>query len=114
MERACSLGPKSGSRGRADVERDGWNSAQAPGQCLEIKACPPDKNRQPTIAFGLRERSPRIAEPAPDRIVLRRVDMAVEAVRHPRLILARRPRRDDAKVPVDLHRIGIDHHATEP
>ena len=54
-----------------------------------------------------------ILEPAPDRIVLRRVHMAVEPVRHARLLLRRRPRRDDAQVAIDLHRIRIDDRAAD-
>ena len=37
--------------------------------------------------------------------------MAVEPVRHPRLLCRRRPRRDDAQVAIDLHGIGIDDDA---
>ena len=45
----------------------------------------------------------------PDRDELgRRIDPPVEPVRHPRLFLGGRTRRDDAQVAVDLHGIGVN------
>ena len=55
-----------------------------------------------------------IAQPLPGRIVHRRVDMAVEPVRHARFFRGRRPRGDDAQIAIDLHGIGVDDGAAEP
>ena len=37
--------------------------------------------------------------------------MAIEPVRHARLLLRRRPRGDDAQIAIDLHGIGVDDDA---
>ena len=64
-------------------------------------------------ALRRRERRGGVGAPAADRIVLRRIDMAVEPVRRAALFVRRRPRGDDAQIAIDLHGIGIDDHAAE-
>jgi hypothetical protein len=39
--------------------------------------------------------------------------MAIQPMRHAPLLLDARPRRDDAQVAIDLHRIGVDDDAAE-
>ena len=56
----------------------------------------------------------RIRGIAPGRIGLAAADEAVERMRRPRLLLGRRPRREDAQLAIDLHAVGIDDDAAEP
>src|SRR3984885_8052230 len=52
-----------------------------------------------------------VADPRARGEIHRRIDMAIKPMRNHRLLLARRPRRQDAQVAIDLHGIGIDDDA---
>ena len=102
-----------GAHRRPDFLRDRRHRRQPLRQRLEIQPGAADQDRYAPGGASLIQGRRDIREPAPDRIVLRRVHMAIEPVRHPRLLLRRRPRRDDAQVAIDLHRIRIDDRAAD-
>ena len=91
----------------ADLRRDRRHGGEPARQRIEVEAgAADDDGGSPASRVGERRRG--FPAPAPDRIVLRRIDMAVEPVRRARFLVRRRPRGDDAQVAIDLHGIGID------
>ena len=83
------------------------------GQRLEIEAGAADQDRQPPLPLRFGDRAADIAKPAADGIGLRRRHGAVEAMGHARLVGLARPRREQAKLAIDLHGIGVDDRAAE-
>ena len=93
--REAPASPSAASRSRTvlrTVDRDRRHRRKSARQCLEIEPSAADEDRQLAVALGAQEcvrASPKVA---PDRIVQRRVDMTVEPMRYPRLLV----RRSDA------------------
>ena len=114
---ACSAGGALGVAARphrgADLGRRRRHRRQPLGQRLEVEPGAADQDRHAPCALGLVQRRAGILAPAPDRIVLGGIDMAIEPVRHPRLLRRARPRRDDAQIAIDLHGIGVDDDAAD-
>ena len=113
MQRRRPFGLHPRAHGGADLRRDRRHRRKPLGQRLEVEPGAADQDRHAPGGAHLAQGRLDIREPAPDRIVLRRIDMAIEPVRHARLLLRRRPRRDDAQVAIDLHRVGIDDRAAD-
>src|SRR5215211_2475823 len=114
VQRLGALTLQSRSQAGANVGRNGRDSGEAVGQRLEIKAGAADENRPPMFPVCLDESTLRVGEPAPDGIIIGRIDVAVEAMRGALLLVEQWARRDDAQIAIDLHRIGIDNYAAEP
>ncbi len=95
----------------ADLGRDRRHRRQAARQRLEVKTGAANKDRQAVLRPRLGQHPPRVRHPRARGIVHGCVDMAVEPVRHERLLLRRRPCGDDAEIAIDLHGIGVDHDA---
>ena len=109
MQRRDAVALQPRAHGVAHLGRDRRHRRQPARQRLEIQPGAADEDRQHALP-----RAPRpapcaaSATQAPDGIIHRRVDMAVEPVRRARLLVRRRPRREDAQVAIDLHGIGVD------
>ena len=114
---ACSAAtPSLARRARtclADFAGNRRHGGKPSGQRIEIEPGAADHDRRPRRAPRLGQHRGGLLAPAADRKVLRRVDMAVEPVRHALFLGRARPRRDNAQVAIDLHRIGVDDHAAE-
>jgi phosphoserine phosphatase len=98
----------------ADVRRDRRDRRKSYGERFEIQPRPADEYRQASVPARVAESIFRITQPATHRIILRRIDMAVEEVRDARLLYGGWPGREKPEIAVDLHRIRIDDDAAEP
>ncbi len=111
MQRLDAVALQPRAHGFADLGRDRRHRRQPTRQRLEIQAGAAGKNRQAILRAGFRQHLCRIGHPAAGGKIHRGIDMAIEPVRHPRLLFQCRPRREHAQVAIDLHGIGIDDDA---
>jgi len=86
---------------------------QAFGQRLEIQTRAAGEDGNAARRAHLVQRMARIALVAPGRIGLVRRHVAVEQMRHARHVGIGRTRRQDARLAVDLHGIGVHDHAAQ-
>ena len=98
----------------SNIGRDRRHSGEPGGQRLEIKAGAADENRYAPLRDDVIECLFDVAAPAADRIILCRINKAIEPVRYALFLCRRWTRCNDAQVAIHLHRIGIDDDATEP
>src|SRR5205807_8199481 len=92
----------------ADVARDRRDIRKPLLKRLEIEPGPTDQYRQKSESPGCLDLATRRFEPESDRPWLRSADRAVEPMRNFGLFLGRRSRGQNAKLAINLHRIGID------
>ncbi len=82
-------------------------------QGLEIKPGATHENRQQTCLLCLLLRNRSICKPKPCGIIDRAIDVAKQPMWRLGLVFTIGTRRQRAQIAVDLHRIGVDHHAAE-
>ncbi len=98
---------------RTNVFRHRRNRRKPLCQGLEIKPRAANKNRQALLAPCLVQRNGSIGQPKPGRMIDRAIDVAKQAMWRLGLVFAIGAGRQHAQIAVDLHRIGVDHHAAE-
>src|SRR5690242_6477288 len=81
---------------------------------LEIEAGPPDQDWHAALTCRFGDGRLRRFEPAADRKGLVCRDGAVKAMRGSGLVGFARPRCEQAKLVIELHRIGVDDGTAEP
>ncbi len=113
VQRLRALPLRGGAHPRAHLFGNGGNVGKPVERRLEIHAGAADDDRRRAVALEFGERRRQIGEVTADRIIYRGVDMAEKAVRRETLLLWRRPRRQDAKVAIDLHGVGVDDRAAD-
>jgi hypothetical protein len=91
---------------------DRWHVGQPFRQSLEVEASPAHEDRQ-LRALDSSQDADGIGHIAADGEVHGGIYVAIETVWSLRLVLGTRPGRDHPQVAVDLHGIGVDHHAVE-
>ena len=96
----------------AHLVRHGRHVGQPFRQRLEIEARSADEDRQ-LPALDVLQDLDRVGDVAADGEIHGGIHVAVEPVRSLGLFLRRGAGGDDAKVAIDLHGIGVDHHAVE-
>ena len=114
--RACSAGvgsPSASARTSALTASGTAGMSERPlGERAEIETGAADEDqRRAALRFG--EDLARALKPAADRKILRAVDLAEQEVSRAPLLFDGRPRRQDSKVAVDLHRVGVDDRRAE-
>ena len=80
-------------------------------QRLEIKPRAAREDRHKAARPRLRDRARGIVQPEADRKVAGRIDIAEEEMRRLALVRLARSCGEDAQIPINLHRIAIDHDA---
>ena len=112
---ACSAStPSRSSRARTASRTSagiGGTAERPRVSALKYRPEPPMKIGRRSCRARLRQHFCGIRHPGAGREIDGRVDMAIEPVRRARLLLQRRPRRDDAEIAIDLHGIGVDDDA---
>ncbi len=111
MQRLGSLPQQPPPQTAADLCRDIGHVGKPASQGLEIEPGTPDKNRHPSFFAQLRHQRRSFAQPYAGGIGLPRRHMAVEMMRNALHIRFGWPSRQHAQRVVDLHAVGIDHHA---
>ena len=107
-ERGLAQGVEGRPRRGFDVRRDRGDVRQALGQGAKIEPRAADHDGEVSPAGDVRQHRARRRQPSSRRPAVGRVGDAIEVVRRAGLIRRRRPRREHAKVAVDLHGVGID------
>ena len=80
---------------------------------MKYMPVPPTKTGTRPIACAWASARAASSRQRANRIDLARADMAVEQMRHARLVGIAGLRRQDRRFAIDLHGIGIDHHAAD-
>src|SRR5712675_31708 len=114
MQRGRPLAGEPLAHAGADVDRDRRHGRESRCQRLEIEPGAADEDRHLADAGDLGERLAGVRHILADRIIHRGVHMAVEQMRHARLLGRAGARRDDREVAIDLHRIRVDDRAADP
>src|SRR4051794_32014706 len=114
MQRLRSFGLHAGTDAGADVLRDRRHRRKSLRQRLEVEPGAADQDRYAAGGTRFIQHRLHVGQPASDRIVLGRIHVAIEPVRHARLFGHGRPCRDDVQVAINLHRVGVDDDAGKP
>jgi hypothetical protein len=101
------------AHGTADRLRDRRNVGQPLRQRPEIEAGAAGDDRQQTAGPRFREGAAERLHVAADRKILGRVGEAIEPVRHRLLLALGGAGGEHPEIAVDLHGIGVDHHAAD-
>ena len=83
-------------------------------QCSQIKSRPANQYRHGSTRFDLNDLRRCIVGPISDVVIDIRIDIPDQMVRDPTHLFVGRLRRRDLDLAVYLHRIKIDHLATDP